>query len=133
MTYLDAIVDSLVPGDETLPSGTAAGVRLDPGPHRTLLDAIARAAGGEEAFMAADVAGRTTAIGEVEHTMPAELAALIFAVVEDYYDSDAVITAFGWTPEPPQPNGHPLPAFDEALLANVKRRAPMWRNAPTRR
>lgn len=108
------VIDTLLPGDDVLPSGTAAGVRVDETAHRAVLDAIARAGGGADA------------VREVERAMPAELAALLAALLEEYYDSDAVITALGWSPLPPQPNGHPLPAFDEDLLAKVKRRAPLW-------
>ena len=53
---------------------------------------------------------------------------MLLAVVEEYYDAAAVLLAMGWQVEPPQPNGHPLPAFDEALVEKVRKRAPMWRD-----
>jgi hypothetical protein len=116
VTSTEGVVDSLLPGDDVLPSGTAAGVRIDTEAHRTVLDAIARAGADADALR------------HVEREMPAEFAALLFALVEDYYDSDAVIAALGWTRDAPQPSGHPLPAFDERLLERVRRRAPLWRD-----
>jgi hypothetical protein len=112
---VNELIDALLPGDDLLPSGTAAGIHIDEVARHAVLEAMARAGGGADA------------IREVERATPAEFAALVFALVEEYYDSDAVITALGWTTDPPQPNGHPLPEFDEDLLAKVRRRAPMWR------
>lgn len=110
------IIDALLPGDDVLPCGTAAGVRIDEDAHAAVLHAIARAGGGADA------------IREVERALPAEFAALVSALVEEYYGSDAVVGALGWSTEPPQPNGHPLPAFDDGLLDRVRRRTPLWRD-----
>ena len=44
-----------------------------------------------------------------------------------YYSHPAVIAAFGWRIEPPQPMGHVLEPFDETLLEQVKARKPFWR------
>ncbi|OGO67256.1 MAG: hypothetical protein A3H36_02175 [Chloroflexi bacterium RIFCSPLOWO2_02_FULL_71_16] len=93
-----------------------------------MIEEIARAAGGEDAFLAAGAARRADALRQVEAAMPDVFAALLLAVVEEYYDADAVLLAMGWPVEPPQPNGHPLPAFDEALVEKVRKRAPMWRD-----
>lgn len=128
MTFLDAVADTLMPGDDVLPPGPAAGVRIDPAAHHAVLAAIAIVSGDEDRFVRADARARASAIGEVERAMPSELAALIFAVAEGYYDSDAVITALGWTAAPPQPNGHPLPAFDPELVSAVRQRERMWRD-----
>lgn len=130
MTLLDAVVDTLMPGDDVLPSGSAAGVRIDRAAHHAVLEAIARAAGDEDRFVRADARARARAVREVERAMPAELAALLVAVAEGYYDSDAVITALGWTAAAPQPNGRPLPAFDEGPLVKVKERGAIWRDSP---
>lgn len=132
MTFLDAVIDTLLPGDDALPAGTVARVRIERAMHRAVLGAIARAAGSEEAFAGADATRRARVIREVERAHPDALAALLYALVEEYYDSDAVISAMGWTIESPQPNGHPLPAFDDDLLASVRRRSPFWRDAPPR-
>ena len=44
-----------------------------------------------------------------------------------YYCHPAVVAAFGWRSDPPQPKGHELEPFDDALLAPVKARKPFWR------
>lgn len=116
MSDLARIVDALLPGDDVLPSGTAAGVAIDESAHRDVLAAIARAGGGEEGIRAA------------EREVPAELAALLYDVVERYYDADVVLVSLGWRTEPPQPRGHALEPFDDGLLAKVRRRAPLWRD-----
>lgn len=98
----------------------------------TVLDAVARTAGGEAAFVRAGSARRAATVRAVEPELPDAFAALVLGMVEDYYDADAVLLALGWRVEPPQPNGHPLPAFDGSLLSAVRERAPMWRD-PERR
>lgn len=133
MSLIGAVVDTLLPGDDgapALPSGTAAGVplRIDVVAHREVLDAIARTAGGEDAFVRADASARAAVLKEVEQAMPDAFATLLLRAIEEYYDADAVIIALGWSVEPPQPNGHPLPTFDDGLLAQVKRRGALWRD-----
>lgn len=59
--------------------------------------------------------------------MPDAFATLLLRATLEYYDADAVIAAFGWTVEPPHPVGHRLLAFDDDLLAQVKRRRARWR------
>jgi hypothetical protein len=127
--FLSAAVDTLLPGDDgspPLPSGTAAGVaaKLE---HLVVLQAIASAAQGEEAFMRADAPGRIAAVRRVEAEMRGPFQALVLQVLQDYYETEAVILAMGWRAEPPQPLGHVVPPFDETLLDLVKRRGPTWR------
>lgn len=133
--FLSAIVDTLLPGDHSampLPTGTAAGVtarleRLGGTAHDTVLAAIARAGHGEEAFVRADAAGRIASVRHVEAEMPEAFRALIAFVLRDYYEAESVLLAMGWRAEPPQPAGHVLTPFDDALLEPVIRRARMWR------
>lgn len=137
--FLSAVVDTLLPGDQgvpPLPTGTAAGVAARPEPllshrdgaeHDVALRAIARAAGGEDSFVRADAAGRIACVRLVEAEMREPFRALVALVLQDYYEAESVLVAMGWRVEPPQPAGHPLPAFDEALLEPVKRRDRMWR------
>jgi gluconate 2-dehydrogenase subunit 3-like protein len=137
--FLSAVVDTLLPGDDDpqpLPTGTAAGVarkleQLVAEPDRALRDvvlqAIAGAARGEDAFVRADAAGRIAAVRQVEAELPGPFQALVAVALRDYYEADLVLLAMGWRAEPPQPQGHALPPFDEALLGAVRRRARMWR------
>ena len=127
--FLCAIVDTLLPGEaagagsNALPSGTAAGVDLGRYAEvsRPVLDAIARAAGGAEAFARADEAGRTTILQSVQHDMPEAFARLLAALMPDYYEAPVVLRALGWRTEPPQPRGHVIPAMDEATRARLER------------
>jgi hypothetical protein len=130
-TFLSAVVDTLLPGDNgvpPLPTGTAAGVaaklehlvaRRDGAQHDVVLRAIARAAGGEEAFVRADSAARTASVRLVEAEKREPFRALVALVLQDYYETEAVLLAMGWRAEPPQPAGHVLPPFDQALLEPV--------------
>lgn len=138
--FLSAVVDTLLPGDDgapPLPSATAAGVaaklaehlvagRQDAA-HRVALQAIASAAGGESAFVRADSAGRIAAARRIEERMRGPFQVLVSLVLQDYYEADLVLVAMGWRAEPPQPLGHELPPFDDALLEPVRRRGRMWR------
>jgi hypothetical protein len=138
--FLSAVVDTLLPGDDhppELPTGTAAGVaaRLaahlvagrDRARHEAVLGAIASAARGEEAFLRAAAAERIDTLRRVEAEMRGPFQALLALVLQDYYEAEAVLLAMGWRAEPPQPQGHALPPFDEALLKPVRRRSRMWR------
>jgi gluconate 2-dehydrogenase subunit 3-like protein len=137
--FLSALVDTLLPGDQgspPLPTGTAAGVatkleRLIVGPDRALRDAvlqaIASAARGEDAFVRADAAERIASVRQVEAGMAGPFQTLVALVLRDYYEADVVLLAMGWRAEPPQPQGHVLPPFDEALLEPVRQRGRMWR------
>jgi hypothetical protein len=137
--FLSAIVDTLLPGDRgtpPLPTGTAAGVATalehlvagtDGASHRAVLQAIERAAGGQEAFVRADADGRIASMRRVEAEMPGPFRALVAVVLQDYYEADVVLLAMGWRAEPPQPEGHVVRPFDEALLGAVRRRGRMWR------
>jgi hypothetical protein len=130
--FLSAVVDTLLPGDHgaaPLPTGTAAGVaaKLERPPHDIVLQAIARAGGGEEAFVSADAPGRIAFVRLVEAEMREPFRAFVARVLQEYYEADAVLLAMGWRAEPPQPEGHVLPPFDETLLEPVRRRGRMWR------
>jgi hypothetical protein len=137
--FLSAVVDTLLPGGSDtspLPSGTAAGVteklaqRLVGAAREVILEAIASAAGGEDAFLRLSSDDRATTLGRVEAEMRGSFQAFVTLLLQDYYEAEIVLLAMGWRAEPPQPRGHLLPEFDEALLAPVKRRGRMWRDAP---
>ena len=142
LEFARAVVDALLPGDSgslPLPSGTAAGVtekltqRLEAGADaaaQVVLDAIASAGGGEASFLRGGSDERAMRLRRVEAEMRGSFQAFVTLLLQDYYEAEIVLLALGWRAEPPQPRGHQLPEFDEALLAPVKRRARMWRDAP---
>jgi hypothetical protein len=129
--FLAAVIDTLLPGDGALPSGTAAGLPLTSyaESHRPVLEAIAAHAG--ESFIQAGEAARATALQAVERSMPDVFRALLTAVLSDYYESELVLTALGWPSHPPQPTGHAVAVIDDATAARldrVARRGRLWRD-----
>ncbi|MBT5267200.1 MAG: hypothetical protein HOL85_20370 [Rhodospirillaceae bacterium] len=66
-----------------------------------------------------------------EEEAPDEFERLVVAAYSVYYTDPGVLAAVerltGYEARPPQPLGHELEPFDEALLANVRRREPFWR------
>lgn len=141
-SFLGAVVDTLLPGDDgepPLPTATAAGVRerlgvrivrgRDADAHLAVLEAIARRAGGEAAFVRSDPATRAGTLRAVEAQGRQAFGRLVAIALEEYYDAEPVILAMGWRVEPPQPLGHQVRPLDEALLDPVRRRGRMWRDA----
>lgn len=134
--FMAAVLDTLVPGDRgvpPLPSAPAAGLdaRGYAEEHGAAFAAIAAVSGGEDAFLAAAPAARTQVLWQVERGADAPVfKALVAAVLQDYYECDAVVAVLGWRPAPPQPGGHALAPTDEATwrrLDRVKQRPPFWR------
>jgi len=128
--FLAAVIDTLLPGDDVLPSGTVAGVQLAADAHRSILDAIATDAGGMIAFVGADEASRASVMRRVERATPDGFRALLVALSSDYYESTAVLAALGWRIEPPQPSGHSIPHGSDATtrqLERVRQRQKLWR------
>src|SRR5207249_1844782 len=68
--------------------------------------AIADAARGEDAFVRADAAGRISSVKRVEAEMGEPFRAFVSLLLQDYYETDAVLVAIGSRAEPPQPDGH---------------------------
>ena len=130
--FLAAVIDTLLPGDDALPSGTRAG--LDPAAyaasHRAVFDAFAAQAGSFERFIGADEGARTTAVTAVERALPDAFRALLVAVLSDYYETPALLTALGWRTDPPQPAGHTVANLDKSTaegLERVRQRTKLWR------
>lgn len=132
-SFLQAVADTLLPGDGALPSAGAAGVTLRGDANVTALRAIAAASGGAEAFAAADGTRRHAIVAAVEARDAAAFRALLAPLLQDYFDRDAVMRAMGWRPGPPQPQGHALPPTDAETwrrLDKVRGRGRLWRDAP---
>lgn len=127
--FLAGVLDTLLPGGDGQPAASELGIVV-PG-HEEVLAAIAAAAGGPEAFLAATPAARAAVLRAVEAgPQAAAFRALSVAVAQEYYLADAVTVAMGWRLEPPQPAGHALPPTDAATwerLEKVRARAPLWR------
>jgi hypothetical protein len=130
--FLAAIIDTLLPGDYALPSGTRAG--LDPAAyahsHRSVFDAIVAQAGGSHSFAGATEGKRVGILQAVERLHPDAFRVLVVVVLSDYYESSAVLTALRWRADPPQPVGHILPEIDKRMREQLERltqRGRRWR------
>lgn len=124
--FLDAVLDTLLPGVEGLPKGSKIG--LDAAPHTEALRLVASEAGGEASFVTASAGARADILRRVEARPTVQT--LVAAALTRYYQSEAVITAMGWRTAPPQPTGHKVAATDAATwerLERVKARGRIWR------
>lgn len=141
--FLTAVVNTILPGLPTsktaaaLPPASGVGVvqslsqHLNDHPQKELfteaLQAIMNTADGADNFIEAEEEDATAILHRVAQSHSKAFEALVFIVSADYYETAAVLNAFGWRVTPPQPLGYPLPPFDEQLLKPVKRRPPLWR------
>jgi hypothetical protein len=130
--FLAAVIDTLLPGDDVLPSG--AKVDLDSAAyassHGAVFDTIAARAGGGELFVRAGKSARSAVLITVEWHMPDAFRTLLVAVLSDYYEAPPVLAALGWRGDPPQPTGHVVPGLDGPAadrLERVRQRAKLWR------
>ena len=132
---LEAVLDLILPPESGmgLPSGTAAG--LDIGRHGAAAEITAadRSGRGWRRGGLPRGAGRGAArsgrgCGARRLKLSAQFLSLL---LPDYYKSAAVLRAYGWRAEPPQPRGHGVAAMDEATgkaLERVRRRPKIWRS-----
>ena len=152
LALLEAIQDRLIPAQDGMPGAGDAGCAkmLDRflserpalrGPVIAALSAVEAAAGetsqapAEEhaesthmAFLALSDAERDAVLSAVESAHTDLFRTLLTQTYTAYYTNPAVLLVLGWNP--PQPEGYPTPPpFDEALLANVKQRGKVWRDA----
>ncbi|QCI63563.1 hypothetical protein [Phreatobacter stygius] len=148
-SFLDAVIDTVLPGEvhsalgPPLPSASAAGLagRRYGSRHAAVLTAIAQEAAKSQAvksqaasdgLAAAGPEQRRLILAAVEQVMFEPFRALVQDIVADYHDQPAVLVAYGWRVEPPQPHGHRIAAADAETLARlerVKARGPLWRAA----
>jgi len=137
--FLAALVDCIAPGGlvtkvVVLPSASVAGCdnalaealkgNTD---LRTLVEAIAAQAGGGAAFSARPAQERESLLEVLQKQQPEAFAQLVTLTLARYYAHPQVLEALDWPARPPQPEGHKLPAFDDASLTPVLARGAVWR------
>ncbi|MCY4436993.1 MAG: gluconate 2-dehydrogenase subunit 3 family protein [Chloroflexi bacterium] len=152
LALLAAIQNRLIPAQDEMPGAGDAGCAsmLDRflseraalrRPILAALNAIEAAAGERRqasavddaastyvAFLALSNAERDEVLRAVELAHEDLFSTLLNQTYTAYYTNPAVLLVLGWNP--PQPEGFPTPPpFDEALLANVKQRGKIWRDA----
>lgn len=124
-----ALLDTLLPGDSAFPpAGAVAGVAARVA--AVAEPVLAALPGG---FGAADEVQREAMLRAVEASAPAAFERLVAAAYVAYYTAPEVQAALarghGYAARPPQPEGHVLAPFDDAMLARQRARAPFWRQA----
>ncbi|MDA1280783.1 MAG: hypothetical protein O3B95_12240 [Chloroflexi bacterium] len=66
------------------------------------------------------------AIREFEAADPKDFARFLEIVYLAYYSDPRVYDRIGWRTGPLQPEGHPMPPWDESILETTKKREPFW-------
>jgi Gluconate 2-dehydrogenase subunit 3 len=82
-----------------------------------------------EAFMNLADDQKDAVLRHVEARNPEFFSALVAHTYSGYYSHASVLRLLSLDARPPQPRGYELEPFDPSLLANVKKRAPMYRPA----
>ncbi len=72
---------------------------------------------------------RVAALEHLEQDAPPQFAVLRDTVYESYYTQPAIWKLIGYVPYPADHQGPHLKPFDEALLADVRKRAKLYRDA----
>ncbi len=138
-----AVMDRLIPPVDDLPGAGSMGLldeieRMSVEHERyrrslvrfldaLTLDMSVESAGG---FLALDGEQQDEAIREIENSISKDFANVLEVVYLAYYSRPEVHDRIGWRTGPLQPLGFTLPPFDEAILENVRKREPFWRQAP---
>lgn len=133
MTRLEALLDTLLPGDADFPSGHRIAKALSEhdrfGPP---LAAILLALPPDLGDLPPDA--RITAVRTAEGANPQSFDALLVGVYSLYYTDPTVARVIGrltgHSAAPPQPLGHTLAPFDPALVAIPAARGPLYRPTP---
>jgi hypothetical protein len=138
---LTAVLDRLVPPHDDVPGAGDLGVAdaiertlaEDTALRRTFLDGLRAVDVEARGFLGADGELRDEALRRVEAARPAFFAALVNHCYRGFYTHPRVLqhleATAGYAARPPQPLGHPLPPWRDALLARQRERAPFWRRA----
>jgi hypothetical protein len=136
---LVALLDTLLPGDGgEWPAAGALGLAvrcrevaaLSGGGVAALAEVLAAL---PEGFAEQDAESRAAALRAVEAARPEAFERVLAAACGAYY-TDARVQAVlarrtGYADRPPQPEGHILAPFDDALLVGVRARDKGWREA----
>lgn len=137
-----AAVDEIIPGGGPMPPASGAGAlaylerrRANEAAFAKSLDALLEALDGlcrdasGAAFGSAGREQRIAALRALESSKPPLFAELRDATYEAYYTNPEVWRLIGYDfRSAPRPTA-PLPEFDEALLARVRRMPPLYRKA----
>ena len=137
-SVLSAVLDTVLPPNGELPGagglGLAASYRQGAAqaPHLGA-SAAAVLVALPEGFVGSATEEREAVLRRAEEEDPQSFAALLNLAYNAYYTDQRVLERIesltGYAARPPQPEGYELEPFDERVLAQVKERAPFWREA----
>lgn len=128
---LVAMLDTMLPGGDGFPSASTAGVpewlsgesRFAP-VLSEVLELLPEGFEDQEPDLRAEL------LAQVDTAAPGRLNDAVVAAYSGYYTRPAVLevieTACGYGAGPPQPGGHHLPPFDDAILEVPKSRRQSW-------
>lgn len=132
---LDAVLDTIIPARGELPAagtlGLASAVMTDARTSGHLEDIVMVLEALPADFVAREPSARELVLRDIERSVPQAFAMVVNMVYTAYYTQPKVLAGIsertGYNPGPPQPRGYTLAPFDDALLAPVRDRAPLWR------
>lgn len=131
---LTAALDQIIPPDEErgLPGAGEVGIadfieeilRTNPAQQLAVVP-------GLEAFGAllASTGSPEQAFEQVQEKEPGFVPTVVFHTYSGYYQHPRVMEALGIEPRPPHPQGYEMEPFDPALLAKVRQRGKLYRDA----
>ena len=129
---LAAVLDTLIPSGNGLPSATDVAFDFILSEAQTSLDVAAHV----EAVLSRltdstslDATRREAALEQAQQHEPKALADLLRLTYAAYYTDPRVLDILGWDRRPPQPLGHTLAPFDPSMLEGPRRRGKVWRDA----
>jgi hypothetical protein len=133
---LVAVLDALIPPSEEprRPGAGAVGVGdhvagvLARSPEHEPLVAAGLSALGV-GFLDLAPRARADALSALAASQPGFLPFLIFQTYRAYYQTPAVLEALGLPPRPPYPQGYAIEPSDWTLLARVRARGKLYRDA----
>lgn len=129
------LLDALVPEHGDIPGAGSLGLLplvmadADDEPKSRALQVISAALPDD--FVDLSSLQRESLLLQIETAYPNEFSVVVNMVFTAYYCDQRVLDGIarhtGYNPQPPQPTGYQLPAFDEQLLQPVRESPPRWR------
>jgi len=136
------VMDAIIPARDGMPSAIEAGgltyvaqlMQHEPDMSKQLRQALQSLEAlsmrrFERQFTQLEEPDRVLALEDMERDAPPQFALLRDTVYESYYTQPAIWKLIGYVPYPTDHQGPHLKPFDESLLADVRKRAKLYREA----
>ena len=133
MTRLEALLETVLPGDGAFPSAGALGLAAQVPDIPRFAEAAARIGAAAEGIETLAPEARAARLAEIEAADPEGFGAFLVAAYSLYYTHPEALASVeretGYKAAPPQPGGYALAPFDPALLEGPRARGKRWREA----